>query len=196
MDVPRLTDVVREERRAQISDAAMRCFREHGFAHTSMADIIAESGLSAGSIYSHFAGKAELARYASARALDRRREALRAATGVPGAALTPMDALQLLLADKRADGDVVPALLQIWAESTHDEELGQMARENIAVVHGLVREALTPWAAAPDASGAPRDADAATDTVMVVMHGLVVRASVDPGCDLDALVASVAAMLR
>jgi AcrR family transcriptional regulator len=194
--VPRLTDVVREERRAQISDAAMRCFRAHGFANTSMADIIAESGFSAGSIYSHFAGKADLARYASSRALDRRREALRAETGTPGATLTPMDALRLLLADKRADGDAIPALFQIWAESTHDEELGQVARDNIAVVHTLVREALAPWAAEADASGAPRDADAAADTVMVVMHGLVVRASVDPARDLDDLVASVASMLR
>lgn len=192
--MPRLTEAVREDRRSQISDAAMRCFRARGFANTSMADIIAESGLSAGSIYSHFASKAQLARYASARTLDRRRENLRAQTAASDALLTPADVLRHILADKRGEGNAMSAPLQIWAESVHDEELAQVVRDNITVIRSLVREALGPWAAA--ATEEHRDADAATETVMVLMQGLIVRANVDPDGDFDSLVSSVAAMLR
>jgi AcrR family transcriptional regulator len=190
--MPRLTDAVREDRRSRISDAAMRCFRTRGFANTSMADIIAESGLSAGSIYSHFTSKAQLARHASARALDRRSARLQAETDAVGTLLTPIGVLTAIMGDLRQEEDSMAALIQIWAESAHDAELAIVARENIAAVRVIVREALTPWATA-DAS---RDAEAATDTVMVVVHGLIVRANVDPGSDLDDLMAAVASTLR
>jgi AcrR family transcriptional regulator len=192
--MPRLTEAVREDRRSQIADAAMRCFRVHGFAHTSMAEIIAASGLSAGSIYSHFSSKAELARHASMRTLERRRESLHARTGALGAVLSPEEVLRHILADKRADPDAMSAVLQIWAESTHDEDLADVVRDNLAVVRDVLHEALEPWAAAAPAG--ERDAAKATDTVLLLMHGFIVRANVDPDADFDALVDSVAAMLH
>lgn len=47
-------------RRQQIVDAARVCFARDGFDRTSMADIVRESRLSTGAIYSYFAGKEEL----------------------------------------------------------------------------------------------------------------------------------------
>lgn len=47
-------------RRRQIVDAARVCFARDGFAKTSIADIVRESGLSTGAIYSYFKGKDEL----------------------------------------------------------------------------------------------------------------------------------------
>lgn len=49
-----------QARRRQILDAARRCFARKGFAGTSMGDIVRESGLSTGAIYSYFKGKDEL----------------------------------------------------------------------------------------------------------------------------------------
>ena len=49
--MPKVSEQHREARRDQIVDAALRCFSRKGFQRTSMADIIAESGLSAGAIY-------------------------------------------------------------------------------------------------------------------------------------------------
>jgi len=48
------------ERRDQILQAAARCFAQEGFHATSMAEIIAESGLSAGSVYRYYKSKDEL----------------------------------------------------------------------------------------------------------------------------------------
>src|SRR5258708_10371771 len=58
--MPRLTPRTRDARRQQILGAAQRCFTRNGFQATSMQDIFAESGLSAGSVYSHFTGKDEI----------------------------------------------------------------------------------------------------------------------------------------
>lgn len=49
-----------EKRRRQILDAALRCFARKGFHQTSMQEICAESGLSAGALYRYFPSKSEL----------------------------------------------------------------------------------------------------------------------------------------
>ena len=48
------------ERRAQIVRAALTCFSRKGYAKTTMDDIVAESGLSKGSLYWYFESKDEL----------------------------------------------------------------------------------------------------------------------------------------
>ena len=51
---------VSTERRAQIIQAALACFTRKGFNNTTMDDIVAESGLSKGSLYWYFKSKDEL----------------------------------------------------------------------------------------------------------------------------------------
>lgn len=48
------------ERRAQIIEAALACFTRKGYVHTTLDDIVAESGLSKGSIYWYFKSKDEI----------------------------------------------------------------------------------------------------------------------------------------
>lgn len=58
--MPRVSDEHLERRRRQIVDAAQRCFSRKGFHQTSMQDVFAESGLSAGAVYRYFKSKDEL----------------------------------------------------------------------------------------------------------------------------------------
>ncbi|CAM3181251.1 hypothetical protein DESA109040_01440 [Deinococcus saxicola] len=58
--MPRVSDEYLTERQDQILEAAVRRFAVGGFHATSMADIIAESGLSAGSVYRYYKSKDEL----------------------------------------------------------------------------------------------------------------------------------------
>lgn len=51
---------VADERRAQIIQAALACFTRKGYNNTTMDDIVAESGLSKGTLYWYFKGKDEL----------------------------------------------------------------------------------------------------------------------------------------
>ncbi|NEW39979.1 TetR/AcrR family transcriptional regulator [Nocardia cyriacigeorgica] len=58
--MPRVSEEHLERRRQQILAAAQRCFSRKGFYNTSMQDVFAESGLSAGAVYRYFKSKDEL----------------------------------------------------------------------------------------------------------------------------------------
>ena len=58
--MPRNTPEQAAARRDEIARAAWRCFSRNGFHATSMDDVIAEAGLSAGAVYRYFPGKAAL----------------------------------------------------------------------------------------------------------------------------------------
>ncbi|WP_169738835.1 TetR/AcrR family transcriptional regulator [Jiangella gansuensis] len=60
--MPRVSDAHLAARRQQILEAAWRCFSQQGFHATSMQDVFAESGLSAGAVYRYFPSKADLVR--------------------------------------------------------------------------------------------------------------------------------------
>jgi AcrR family transcriptional regulator len=55
----------------QILNAARRCFVREGFHTTTMADVIAESGLSVGAVYRYFPGKEDLIRAAVQGSIER-----------------------------------------------------------------------------------------------------------------------------
>ncbi len=58
--MPKISDERKLERSQQILDAARRCFIDKGFHRASMSDVIRESGLSAGAVYSYYSSKEEL----------------------------------------------------------------------------------------------------------------------------------------
>src|SRR3954470_18579017 len=74
--VPKVTEQYREARRDEIADAALRAFRRKGFQATSMADIIGESGLSAGAIYGHYPSKSAIVVDVASRVVGPRIDAL------------------------------------------------------------------------------------------------------------------------
>lgn len=58
--MPKVTEEYIDIRRQQIIDAAYRCFARKGFHQTTMREIFAEAGLSAGAIYHYFQSKEEI----------------------------------------------------------------------------------------------------------------------------------------
>jgi AcrR family transcriptional regulator len=58
--MPKVSTEHLEARRQQIVDAARARFASHGFAGTSMTDLVTESGLSTGAIYRYFSSKDEI----------------------------------------------------------------------------------------------------------------------------------------
>lgn len=62
---------LREERRRQILDAALTCFRREGFRGASIADICAEARMSPGHLYHYFPGKEAIIEAIAERDLER-----------------------------------------------------------------------------------------------------------------------------
>src|SRR4051812_24670105 len=112
--MPKVSEQYRQARRAEIARAALRVLDRKGVRDTSIADIVIESGLSTGAIYSHFSNKGELARYIVGELMLPRLDALAASPDER----SPREIIELLL-QAIADNGVSPAvILQFWAEAS------------------------------------------------------------------------------
>ncbi|TCO45630.1 TetR family transcriptional regulator [Kribbella antiqua] len=119
--MPKVTEEHRLARRQQIVAAARRCVIEQGFHKTTMAEVIRESGLSAGAVYGYFKSKEEIVAAIADDALSAVDELFQKvlATEAP---LTPVAALEMALnhvvtVAERPDGDVTRVAIQAWAEA-------------------------------------------------------------------------------
>jgi AcrR family transcriptional regulator len=116
--MPKVTEQYREAKREEITSAALRCFAKKGFG-ASMADIIAETGLSAGAIYGHFASKNEVMLAVAGSIMGSRMEdlqMLRSRERLPA----PGDVITRILTGLSEDVADTGLLLQIWGESVTD----------------------------------------------------------------------------
>jgi AcrR family transcriptional regulator len=192
--MPRLTEQSKRQRMEQIADAAMRCFAREGFRDATMADIIAESGLSAGSIYSHFESKADLLRMVASEVLEARVRGLVEAASEASDPLSP-GALFERVVGSVFESDRARVLVQVWGEAPNDPELAQIARDKMNQVRDLLLVSLRPWALAQGDAGAARMA-ALADAFVTCVQGYAVRRTLDPEVDAASLAAGLGRMLE
>ncbi len=144
--MPRLTQRSAQARREEIVSAAIRVMARKGVARTSMADIIAESGLSSGSIYSHFSGRSEIWVAAAAAVIGERAQRLVEDRLGSEQQLTPLEIVESFVAGSH-DVEVPSRLvLQMWAEATVDEEVRGVVEGILGGVRSTYLAAVTPWA--------------------------------------------------
>lgn len=140
--MPRLTDATKAARRAQIIEAAIDCFLERGYTNTSMSDIIKASGLSSGSIYSHFSGKEDILITAINERLNNVKELYETLPEGAG----PQDILETIHTNQLVN-DNFSAMLRIRAGSLHAPEIARATADTMPLLQGIIVKTLTPWAA-------------------------------------------------
>lgn len=140
--MPRLTDATKAARRAQIIEAAVSCFLEKGYTNTSMSDIIKASGLSSGSIYSHFSGKEDILITAINERLNNVKELYETLPEGAG----PQDILETIHTNQLVN-DNFSAMLRIRLESLHAPEIAKATADIMPLLQGIIVKTLTPWAA-------------------------------------------------
>lgn len=140
--MPRLTDATKAARRTQIIEAAISCFLEKGYTNTSMSDIIKASGLSSGSIYSHFSGKEDILNTAINERLNNIKEIYETLPQGAG----PQDILETIHTNQLAN-DNFSAMLRIRLESLHAPEIARATANIMPLLQGIIVKTLTPWAA-------------------------------------------------
>ena len=195
--VPRVTEEYRVARRDEIAEAALRAFRRKGFQATSMAEIIAESGLSAGAIYGHYASKDAIIVDVASRVVGNRIldvERLARTEPLPPPPTIPRVLIAGML---RAIGN--PAImLQLWGEGVTDPEMSSMIGPIFDEVRGVMGPYLARWARerggmAPDAAAAWAD-----DLVPVfpgLGQGYIIQSALLPAFDADGYFRGVSALL-
>jgi AcrR family transcriptional regulator len=170
--MPRVSEAHRERRREQILGAARRCFIRKGFHQSSMADVFAEAGLSAGAVYRYFRSKDEIITAIAEEVVGHVTDLL-----VPLVEQEPTPTLDsvirdgLLAVDDLAFGEYGFAQLapQVWAEALRNDQLLGVIRSRYTVV----REALSRLIVAEQKAGRV-DADAEPDDVAAVLFGSII----------------------
>lgn len=140
--MPRLTEATKAARRAQIIEAAIACFIERGYTNTSMSDIIKASGLSSGSIYSHFTGKEDIL----TTAINERLENVKRLYAALPEGAGPQDILEIIYTNQLVN-DNFSAMLRIRLESLHAPEIARATANIMPLLQGIIVKTLTPWAA-------------------------------------------------
>lgn len=194
--MPKVTEEHRAVRRDQILDAALRCFAAHGFQATSMADIIADSGLSAGAIYLYFEGKHDIAVAAARRILGGRASdllALPEGDAMPG----PADLIRAIADGLDRDGISTGLLVQLWGESVTDPVFQGLVEELFAALALQMRDQLRRWGASVRGL-ASDEAEAWADRVLPAMtalaHGYIVQSALLPDFDSSRYLAAVSSV--
>lgn len=139
--MPRLTDATKAARRARIIEAAVSCFLEKGYTNTSMSDIIKASGLSSGSIYSHFSGKEDIL----VSAINERLENVKNLYAALPEGAGPQDILEIIYTNQMVNENF-SAMLRIRLESLHAPEIARATANVMPLLQGIIVKTLTPWA--------------------------------------------------
>ncbi len=194
--MPRVTDSYLESRRRQIMDAAVACFAREGFHRTTMQDIVAETGLSAGAIYRYFPAKEDIV--AAIAAEHHTREA-----AVLSTAETARDAGDVLrdlahaslgrLADP-AEQQWRRVTVQLWGEALRDERVMRIVRggldEPIEIIAGLLRRGQQDGSVP-----AGIDPVSAARVCAAIFQGLVLQQAWEPELDIDGYIGAVIALI-
>ena len=182
--MPRVDQRYLDARRGQILNAARRCFVRDGFHQTSMQDIFAEAGLSAGAVYRYFPGKDDIVRAIAQRMMHRLAQAIDPPCLAPplpplaewlGGILDRIDEAQ------RDDGTASIAL-QVWAESLRSPQLATLLGE---IMLGIRERLAATVGRYLEAGRLPGDAgvDDLTSTITGLLQGYVVQVAAIPGAD-------------
>lgn len=189
--MPKVSDAHRDARRRQIIDAALACFARQGFHRTSMNEIIAEAGLSAGAIYRYFRAKDEIVA-----AIAEERHARESA--MLAAAMAQPDLRQGLheLAHAYFEWLRDPkekrrrrVTVQVWAEALRSEPIAAIVREGMAQRAPAVRAFRA--AQRRGALASSLDPDSLARFVLAVVQGFILQQAWEPKLVVDGYLAVV-----
>ena len=179
--MPRISPEKLEERRQQIRAAAARCFARKGIQATTMREIFAEAGLSAGAVYNYYKTKDELIADGITASTAESADAITAAAAV----LSLDDVIGQFLADLKAaasDGRA-RATPMIHAEVAVRPDLLKMFQEGRSRIRDALRAQLARTR--PDLS--PQETATLAGFVLAFYQGLVSEAALGSLPDLEAM---------
>jgi AcrR family transcriptional regulator len=176
--MPKVAQAHLDARRQQILDAARVRFASHGFARTSIADIVTESGLSNGAIYRYFTSKDEIV----VAVCEQAGEAFPAALTTE-AVSGFLDHVRALAREKGH----ARLVAQIYAEAALSPPLAAIVQRQLAAMRAAVAD-LIP-------AGQADQAEAIAEAFVAICIGyseqLAVRGDLDPAPFTMALMAIV-----
>lgn len=186
--VPRVSEEHLTARRQQIVRAALRCFAREGFHATSMRDVIRESRLSAGAVYSYFPSKEELIAAAVepvlaqvTGALD---DVLAASDPIEPASIVGLLLERIWSGVVGGEVDYTRVAVTAWGEALRDRAVAGVAEDAYRAIRSRLTDAIRRWG---DAGHLPAgaDVDALGQVLFSMVSGFVLQHAllddVEPG---------------
>lgn len=175
--MPRVSAAHEQDVRDRILAAATKVFSEKGYHSSTIQDVVRESGLSVGAIYTYFSGKEELIRLScdqiATRGLEQLAERLAPATSTAERLGIAIRLYVETIDDyEGAPGQVT--LLQAWAEADREPAVREMLagrRERLVgagrvlIAQGMASGELPGWL----------DVDAVTRGFLAMLDGLLLQ---------------------
>jgi AcrR family transcriptional regulator len=196
--MPRVSEEHKQLMTLRIEQAAMECARRKGVAEMSMADIIGESGLSAGAIYGYYKGKDEILAAMARRLVGGRvaiLDEMAARSPVPHPAEAMLEFMDSVSGPLR-EGSLV---VQIWGLSTHSETIGAIARDSYTQLVEHLEAYLLAWyreARGLDAEAAQQAVVAIVPAMLALMQGWLFKVPLAGIKEDQQYLDSVATLLR
>ncbi len=165
------------DRRAEILEAAQRCFARHGFHSTSMQQICAEAGMSPGNLYRYFRSKEAIIAGIAERDRAEVVQEFESADLSHGLFAMLEGMAQHHFAE-RTD-EQIGLCIEIVSESRRNPEVARIHRAFDADVRARL-VAMLEHAAARGDIPAGTDFNAVTEMLMVLADGVWMRRAIDP----------------
>ena len=166
--MPRISDERRAARREQIVRAALRCGIRSGLDGMTMAEVVEESGLSAGAVYGYFDSKTELIAAVVDSRMDDVVQILTEAVAAPEVPSIADVMRSIIRSLERVaaseDGDLTVMLMLSWAEASKDASIRKLIRPRLRAV----LDAWTELARRHQAAGTLDPGVAASDLARVL----------------------------
>jgi AcrR family transcriptional regulator len=195
--MPKVTEEYRTAKRAEISAAALRAFSRRGFQATSMADIIAESGMSAGAIYGTFSSKSDIVFDVASRVIGGRVQdisRLAASSPMP----PPSELVGVLMRGMLGEVGSPTTLVQLWGEAVTDPQLHALASGVFDRLGSAYSAYISLWQQREHGLE-PQAADAVaheqTPLFLAASQGFILQAAIFPDFDPDFFLDRVASHL-
>ena len=176
--MPRVTDEHRQAMRQRIHDATLRVFTRDGVQRAGMADIIRESGLSAGAIYGYYRSKDELVADVARGIVGGRVNIIREITDTDPPP-SPAEAMRRFVAALPPAFVDAGLVLDVWAYATTDTTIHEFTTESFAAFRSAAADYLATYArhCGADAATAEAWGRTAAPLLLAVMQGYVVQRS-------------------
>ena len=175
---------VSAERRAQIINAALACFSNKGYTNTTMDDIVAESGLSKGSLYWYFDSKDSLFAAAVASLFDDFGQVAMTEINQHETASEKLRAGARDLVDlcRKAQG-LFGLFLEFWSQSNRREEVSQFWIGRLVEYAEWTTQIIEQGVRSGEFR--PVDAENLVWAIMATYDGLAAYALMMPDLDLE-----------
>jgi AcrR family transcriptional regulator len=168
--MPRVSQEHLDARRRQIIAAARRCFVRNGFHATSMQDVLAEAGLSAGAVYRYFPGKDDIIAAIADDALAEISQAVQRVLDTDPAPPLPEVVGRIVATMERLDvtQNITSVAVQVWAEALRSPGLAERVAITVKGIRHMLARAVEDYQARGLVAS-----DVPAETIARLLTGLV-----------------------